>query len=289
MTSTRCPHPLRVFLALVLCATLGAGLAAARDLDAIVASGELVVLTFPHQESIFSRTNLDKGTPMPRLGGYSDFEGIDIDLMNSFAESLGVELRIRPVSEPRYSALIPDLLDGKGDLIASSLTITAERSRHVDFSQPYFRVYPVIVTPRDSTLESVDELGQHVGVVTAGSSHEQRLLRMGLEPASLVRVDFSIESFAALLEGDADYTLADSSSAQRFIAQEPQLKVAFRIDGQVDEYGFAVPQDSPELLDALDRFLQLVHSNGEIERVLAKHIAGLSVGPSPSGVMQASE
>ena len=38
---------------------------ATRDLDEIVASGELIMLTFPHQESIFSLTNLDHGVPMP--------------------------------------------------------------------------------------------------------------------------------------------------------------------------------------------------------------------------------
>lgn len=261
----------------------------ARDLDEIVASGELVMLTFPHQESIFARTNLAQGMPMPRLGGYSDFEGIDVDLMQSFADSLGVELRIRPVSEPRYSALIPDLLEGKGDLIASSLTITEQRSRQVDFSRPYFEVYPVIVTPAKSDLESGDDLTRHVGVVTAGSSHEQRLAAMGVEPATLVRVDFSIECFAALLDGDADYTLADSLSARRFVDHEPSLKVAYRIDDR-DDYGIAVPKDSPQLLAELNRFLERVVSNGEMGRVLAKHIEGKTVAPSTAtGVMQASD
>lgn len=260
-----------------------------RDLDEIIRSGELVMLTFPHQESIFARTDLSQGVPMPRLGGYSDFQGIDVDLMKMFADNLGVELKIRPVSEPRYAALIPDLLGGRGDLIASSLTITEERRQKVDFSQPYFEVYPVIVTRDESELSTFDELNHHVGVVTAGSSHEQRLGRLGIEPATLVRVDFSIECFAAVLEGDADYTLADSLSARRFVDSEPGLKVAFRLDGS-DDYGFAVPKTSPKLLAALNRFLDEVHANGGIERVLAKHIEGRTVSRSvDTGVMKATD
>jgi len=281
--------PCRLVLCSLVACLVFVAPATARDLDEIVASGELVMLTFPHQESIFARTNLAHGTPMPRLGGYGDFEGIDVDLMQSFADSLGVELKIRPVSEPRYAALIPDLLAGKGDLIASSLTITEQRLRQVDFSRPYFEVYPVIVTPTKSDLERSDDLTRHVGVVTAGSSHEQRLVGMGIDPATLVRVDFSIECFSALLDGDADYTLADSLSARRFVDDEPDLKVAFRLDDS-DDYGFAVPKDSPQLLAELNRFLEGVSSNGEIGRVLAKHIEGQAVSPSTvSGVMQASD
>ena len=260
-----------------------------RDLDEIIESGELVMLTFPHQESIFARTNLDQGVPMPRLGGYADFKGVDIDLVKLFADHLGVHLKIRPVSEPRYSALIPDLLAGRGDLIASSLTITDERRQRVDFSRPYFEVYPVIVTRAGAGLSTFDDLNHHVGVVTAGSSHEQRLARLGIEAAALVRVDFSIETYSAVLEGDADYTLADSLSARRFVDTEPGLEVAFRLDGR-DDYGFAVPKTSPRLLEALNTFLDEVHSNGEIERVLARHIEGRSVAPSSgTGVMRASD
>lgn len=274
---------------LTLLSCLPASAESPRDLDEVVASGQLVMITFPHQESVFSRTDLGKGAPMPRLGGYADFEGIDVDLMQGFAESLGVELRIRPVSEPRYGALIPDLLGGRGDLIASSLTITPERLQKVNFSRPYFEVYPVIVTPEGSGPASVEELPEHVGVVTAGSSHEERLLGMGIEPAILKRVDFSIETFGALLDHDADYTLADSLIARRFVRSEPGLRVAFRLEGR-DEYGFAVPKTSPHLLEALNRYLDRAESSGELERVLVKHVEGNRVERSIStGVMQAPD
>ncbi|MDA8017511.1 MAG: transporter substrate-binding domain-containing protein [Thermoanaerobaculia bacterium] len=262
---------------------------ATRDLDQIVESGQLIMLTFPHQESIFARTNLDQGVPMPRLGGYSDFVGIDVDLVKSFADSLGVELKIRPVSEPRYSALIPDLLNGRGDLIASSLTITEERQELVDFSRPYFEVYPVLVTRAGSDVSTFEQLNDLVGVVTAGSSHEERLNRMGIEPATLLRVDFSIETYATVLEGNADYTLADSLSARRFVDTEPGLEVAFRLEGR-DDYGVAVRKSSTKLLSALNGFLEGAHASGEIERFLAKHIDGQGADVlSRGGVTRSSD
>ena len=273
-----------VVVGMLIVATSNAGpapqITSSRTLDEIVASGELIMLTFPHQESVFSRTNLEQGTPMPRLGSAADFRGIDVDLMSSFADSLGVELRIRPVSEPRYSALIPDLLTGRGDLIASSLTITRERLQKVDFARPYFEVYPVIVTLADSELTGFEELQGHIGAVTAGSSHEQRLLRLGIEPSALARVDFTIETYAAVLEEEADYTLADSRSAMRYLSSEPRLKVAFRLEGS-DQYGVAVPKDRPDLLGALNSFFDRAHRSGEIERALAKHNA--QQAPLPSG------
>lgn len=242
----------------------------ARDLDEIVASGELTILTFPRQESVFSRTNLKQGRPMPRLGTADDFEGIDIELMAAFADHLGVELKIRPVSEPRYGALIPDLQAGRGDLIASSMSITDERREVVNFSRPYFEVFPVVITRADFELGPEDDLSALVGVVTAGSSSELRLRRMGAEPGTLVRVDFAVECYSKLLEGDADYMLADSLGALAYLEKERGLKIAYRLDER-DQYAFVVRKDQPKLLAALDQFLDEAVSNGALDQILDRN------------------
>jgi len=57
--------------------------------------------------------------------------------------ALKVNVLIVPVTRDR---LLPSLLEGKGDIAASNLTITAERRRQVDFSDqsvpgPQFRSY----------------------------------------------------------------------------------------------------------------------------------------------------
>lgn len=258
-----------VAMGLVL-AGIGASSPPESHLAEIKSRGNLVMLSFPHQESAFVRTNVVSG-PMRRIGTANGFQGIDVDLMKAFAESLGVRLDIRPVSEPSYGALIPDLLAGKGDLIASSFTITAERKQKVDFSDPYYSVYPVILTRVGSPIAAVADLAGKRAAAIPGSSQEEHLRELGVASEKILAVDFRLETYTAVMDGEADFTLADSSSAMRFLHGYPKLRIAFRLPGE-DEYGFAVPRGS-DLREALNRFLAEMKTTGALERIIRRHMS----------------
>ena len=68
-----------------------------------------------------------------------------------------------PVSRDR---LIPALLAGEGDLVAANLTVTPERERQVDFSEPYLEdVKEVVVTgPASPELAALEGRGRQGGL-----------------------------------------------------------------------------------------------------------------------------
>lgn len=61
--------------------------------------------------------------------------GLDVEIVTRFAAYVN-----RPIvwSDMNFSALIPALVSGKQDIIASAVNITAERQKSIDFSDPYF-------------------------------------------------------------------------------------------------------------------------------------------------------
>jgi polar amino acid transport system substrate-binding protein len=242
----------------------------ARTLEEIRQSGELVLLTFPHQKSDFSRTNVNLGA-MPKMAHAERFLGIDIDIIEAFAQTLGVELMVRPVSKPRYSALIPDLLAGRGDLIGSSFTITQERLAMVDFSQPYYEVQKVVVTSRDTEVQDASQLREMSAAAAAGSSLVVHLEELGLEPAQIILVDFTVETYTALVEDRVDFVLGDSSSAGAFLLDMPNFHIALTLPGK-DLYGFALPKGS-ELLPLLDSFLADSQDSGTLDRILEHNLS----------------
>ena len=63
--------------------------------------------------------------------------GFDIELLNRFGASAGKEVRF---SDMEFGGLIAAVAAHKVDLIAASIYITEERSRQVDFSDPYFEM-----------------------------------------------------------------------------------------------------------------------------------------------------
>ena len=79
------------------------------DLDEIAVRGSLRVLTRNNATSYF----LHKGTQ----------QGFDYELMKLFAAEHGLRLDI--VVPPESDDLVPWLLEGKGDVIAAQMTVTA--------------------------------------------------------------------------------------------------------------------------------------------------------------------
>jgi ABC-type amino acid transport substrate-binding protein len=255
-----------VCIALLMAATPGA--AAAGDLAKVKKRGRLVVLCWPHQESIFVRRMVELGDE-----GLRTFGGIDVDIVEAFARSLGVTADVRAVS-PDFGALIPSLLDGDGDLVASSLSITRARAKKVGFSVPYFEVRKVVIARRGSGYASVSDLAGKRAAAARGTSHDEQLRELGFDDESILATQFILDNYSAVAEGDVDFTVVDSTSARRVLGQYPELgealEVAFEFP-QVDYFAMASRPGS-DLLPVLDRFLTELHENGELERIVAGHL-----------------
>lgn len=260
----------RGFLSTLLTLLAAAGAAAGPSaVETVQQRGKLIMLSFPHMGSTFVRPDLSYG-PTKRVAPAGHFTGIDIELMSSFAESLGVELEVRTLEEPGYAPLIPALLDGTADLLASSLTITADRREQVDFSEPYFTVYPTVITRRDSQIAKIEDLAEHTAVTIAGSSHQEQLRGLGFPEKQEKHVEFTSEYYTEISEGNADFAVVDSITAARDLADFPDLEIAFRLPGE-EHYGIALPPGS-DLLPLLDRFLARTKANGELQRVIERYL-----------------
>lgn len=249
-------------------------------LETVRSRGKLIMLCFPHQESHFDRVNTERG-PMKHVGTAEDFEGIDVDIISAFAKSLGVELEIRPGigdnGMPSYTGVFASLARGEGDLIASSLTITEERKKRVDFSRPYHTVRPLIVVREESDIASMEDLAGKTAAVLQGSSQEEHLRRMGFGDDRLKYQEFTLENFDAVITGRADLALLDSDSAYSFLEKSTGLKVAFAVPDGEEHYGVALPKGS-DLVGPLNTFLAELEASGELARIKARYLP-----PAPAG------
>jgi ABC-type amino acid transport substrate-binding protein len=158
------------------------------DFDSMLNRRIVRVLVSPNQTHYF----LDQGTP----------RGLSVDAAALFEAELNRKHRTgsRPVRvmliPVQQDELLPSLLAGRGDIVASGLTITPERKARADFSNPTFRnVSEIVVTgPASPNLGTLDDLaGQEVFVRRSSSYYEslQRLnaglRRRGLAPVRLRR------------------------------------------------------------------------------------------------------
>jgi ABC-type amino acid transport substrate-binding protein len=239
------------------------------ETQAVKARGKLVVVSFPHQDSEFMSVNLERG-PMKKVGGVDDFKGMDVDIMAGFASTLGVTLEIRPIATPGYGELIPSLLAGDGDVIASSFTITPARRAQVDFSIPYFESPELVVMRKDAAISSVADLKGRKGAAVKGSAQADLLRSLGVAEADLVLGDFTRDGYQAVAEGRADFAVVDGGSLDMVLGDFPDLKAGFPV-GEGVKYGFAVRKGS-DLLPVLDKYLRWLRATGKLEELKSKWV-----------------
>lgn len=194
------------------------------------------------------------------------FDGLDVAIMKTLANTLGVALEVKALD--RFEDLIPALLKGDGDVIASSMTITEERKKVVSFSRSYFPVVMMAVVKNASDITGSDRLSGKKGAVTKGTIHEDRLKK--IEGVQVVHADDSAAQYEAVISGMADFALFDSSSVIGTIDQYPDLKVGFHFPEHFD-YGFAVTPDS-DLLGPLNSHIKTMEESGLLYTMIRRYL-----------------
>ncbi|NTV01409.1 MAG: transporter substrate-binding domain-containing protein [Chlorobiaceae bacterium] len=237
-----------------------------RDLDEISKSGKLRVLLAYDPINYF----IYKGAPM----GYS------YELAERFARELGVRLEVVPVRD--LNRQIPMLRNGEGDLIAHFMTVTATRSRVVDFSVPLDSTSQVLVQRKsgDSSgaglVRSPRELAGKVVHVRENSAYYNSLreimdrygIRIGIVPVhgSLTTGDL----IGQVDEGKIRYTVADSNIAAPHQSIYREIDISTKLSGR-QPLGWAVRKNSPKLREALDAWLVREKRSGDIGSIHHKY------------------
>ena len=137
-------------------------------------------------------------------------EGIDVDMANDLAKSLGVKLEIVKTSWPTLQS---DLLAGKFDIAMGGITITLARQKVGLFSTPVFSSGKTPIThcgdeAKYETLQQIDEPGVRVIVNPGGTN--ALFDQAHLQKATIVPWKDNATIFDALAQGKADLMITDS-------------------------------------------------------------------------------
>ncbi len=217
----------------------------ATDMADLKARGRLIMLCSPHPRSDFIRRDGE---------GYI---GLDYEIMKTFAAAHDLGFEVRPV--PKFSDLIPWLVEGKGDIIASSFSITDERRETVDFSTSYFPVRIMVVAKLDSAIAGAEDLPGLRATVVPGSSLEA-FIKKKVPTVEIIPIDSLNLVYEIIESGKADYAPVDSSTALGSLKHYPELGTAFSFPDTFG-YGFAVTKGS-DIRDALTTHIERLRSSG---------------------------
>ena len=214
----------------------------------------------------YSRTQyfIDRGTP--RGTAYDQGKLLEEALNKKFGTQK-LMVHVQFVAMPR-SELMPALLAGRGDIIMADLTVTPERAKTVDFTEPWIDgVSEIVVTSkRVPPISSADDLSGKDVFVRESSSYYQSLLALntrlkaeGKAPATLTPAPEELED-EDLMEmanaGLVDVLVVDNHKAWFWQRVWPGLKLYPTVTLRTGaEIAWAIRKNSPELQSALNAFL----------------------------------
>jgi Bacterial extracellular solute-binding proteins, family 3 len=122
------------------------------------------------------------------------FAGFEVDLMTEVAGRLGLRYRYRG---GRWAGLIDELRQGRLDAIVTAATITEERKRLVDFSEPYLEYRLGIAVRRGSAIRTLADLGRKRLAVRIATTAEQ-FARARAQAAEILSYHTNVEACEAL-------------------------------------------------------------------------------------------
>ena len=100
--------------------------------------------------------------------------GVDVELCRAIAEKVGKPFRVVSVD---FDAVIAAVVSGKADLAAAGLTVTEDRKKSVDFSDPYLTTGLVVIYRKtDPVLTAAACRGKRVGV-QGGTTSDDYVVR----------------------------------------------------------------------------------------------------------------
>ncbi|USK58724.1 transporter substrate-binding domain-containing protein [Peribacillus asahii] len=195
--------------------------------------------------------------------------GLDIDIVNAIADKLGYEIQAQDID---FNSLPTALENGTVDLVASAMNATEERKKTLDFSDNYYSAANMIVTTKDSTIKTVEDLkGKTVGVQLASVQEELATklnkdgITMTIEKRNRVN-----EIVQELMVGRVDAAIIEDEVAKGHLANNETL-VAHTIetDEEAEGYAIAFPKNS-DLTEQFNAELKKMKESGELDELIAK-------------------
>jgi polar amino acid transport system substrate-binding protein len=202
----------------------------------------------------------EQGQP-PNVTGY------DIDVLNTIAENLGLEVEYEDTG---FATIFRDVAAGQFDTAAAASTIQPGREKVVDFTDPYYASATALVVAEGSDIASVDDLsgtivGTQDGTIQEDYANEQT-------DASEVRgFPEGANALSSLLTGAVDAALIDEAVAVVAIEKQGGLEIAESFAAtSPDLFGFAVAPENDALREAMNEQLAAMKEDGTLTELYNK-------------------
>jgi len=197
--------------------------------------------------------------------------GIGSDLIRAIAEDIDLEANF---VDTDFDAIFAALKSGNCDVISSSVSITEERKKSNNFSDPYFDITQSIlvdIANKTTLTDLADFEGKTIGVqseTTGEAFAKENAEANGYTVKSFTGAD---EMVAALKAGQIDGVLQDYPINAYDATTSGKTVVTKQFEGE-ESYGFVIPKSSTDLLEKINDSLAKLKESGKYDTIVSKYL-----------------
>jgi ABC-type amino acid transport substrate-binding protein len=206
-----------------------------------------------------------------------DVEGFDVDMGNEIAKALGVRAEfVEAISKNR----IPFLNENKVDIVFSTMTITDERKKQIDFSDVYYVAAQSFLSKKDKPEMTVENAAGKKVCTAKGSTSELNL--PAVQPdVEMVLQDGYAQCVQLLRNDQVDAVSTDDVILLQFLKQDPNLfQVSSKTFSQ-EPYGAGIKKGRSGFKEFVDGVIEEVKSNGRWATIYKKWVTPVTKKEPP--------
>ncbi len=205
------------------------------------------------------------------------WSGWEIDIINAVCAAAEFECAITPVA---WDGIIPSLTGQKVDVIMASLSITEERMKSIDFSEPYYNTPAVIVADKSLDIDaSPESLAGRILGVQGATTHQAYANAYFAEGSEIKLYQTQDGANQDLVAGRVDAIQADSIAMSDFVESDAgaccEIKGSVAADDAIlgRGVGAGVRQGDTELKGALNAAIAKVIADGTHDEITARYFS----------------
>ena len=193
--------------------------------------------------------------------------GFDIDLAEVVTKELGIKAKFQPID---WSLKETELDNGTIDVIWNGYTVTDARKEKVDFTENYLLNEQVLVSLKESNINSFSDMKDKVLGAQEGSSGAEsfenvpEVLKDYVKDNEAILFPTFTEAFLDLEAKRIDGLLIDKVFAEYYVSQQKDSSLYTISDSEYENENFAigVKKGETELVDKLNEGLNKAYEDG---------------------------
>ncbi|WP_034387600.1 transporter substrate-binding domain-containing protein [Comamonas composti] len=202
--------------------------------------------------------------------------GFDVDIANAVCAQLK---RKCVFVEQVWDSMIPGLQARKYDVIVSSLSITEERKRVIDFSDRYYKTPSILVVKKSTPYTGPASLkDKNIGVLKGSTQEKWALGELKPAGANIVPYEAQDQVYLDIKSGRLDGTVADKVEVHGGFLRKPEGKDYGYVGPDLydtkyygDGIGIGMRKGQKDLKGQIDAAIKTIRSDGSYSSIAKKY------------------